>query len=69
MEYVLMIWTAVAAAGGGGAGGVHRVEYDWRPIATFPYSSPSSSSALERCQTAARDLNIKATHFRCIRIK
>lgn len=73
MEYILVIWTVVAIQGQGtGNYNMYR-EHDWRPIGVFQKDTTqgfnAGASGLERCEEAARQLNIKADKYRCVRSK
>jgi hypothetical protein len=70
MEYILVIWTIVASAGN--QFNTHD-KYDWRPIGVFQKDTTQGfnggASGLERCEEAARQLNINADRYRCVRSK
>jgi hypothetical protein len=71
--YILVIWTVVAVQGQGtGNYNMHR-ERDWRPIGEFQreegHIGPSYKTALEMCEAAARQLNLKPETYRCVRSK
>jgi len=72
MIYILMIWTAVAAADS--RGGPLTVKYDWRPLGEFQKEMGKSDpqlgkTAQEMCEQAARELGLKSENYRCIRSK
>ena len=71
--YILVIWTVVAIQGqGSGNYNMHR-EHDWRPIGEFHLEQGRSGgdykTALQICEEAARQLNLKPEKYRCIKAK
>lgn len=58
MEYVLVAWVVVSSTFCG------LFAKDWRTIATF--KTVGKESALEKCETAAKDLELNK--FKCIKI-
>lgn len=65
MTYILMIWTVVAMAGDRHQ---QAKAHDWRPIGEF-HQSENKLNALEKCESAGRQLGLKTENFRCVRSK
>lgn len=69
-DYILMLWTIVAANGGG----YGNISYDWRPMGEFHYTAAATFNerpieGLAKCEQAARDMGLKAERYRCVRSK
>lgn len=75
MVYILVIWTVVGYAGAGTQFNPRwEKEYDWRPIGEFvneagSFGSSKQRSALQMCQAAAQELNLKPERYRCLQAK
>ena len=63
MTYILMIWTVVAMAGDRHQ---QAKAHDWRPIGEF-HQLEGNISALDKCESAGRQLGIKSENYRCVR--
>lgn len=67
MTYILMIYTIVASAAG------TTTYSDWRPIgefhSAFVYPTEGSTSGLDKCEAAAKQLSLKPEKYRCVRSK
>ena len=64
MTYTLFIWTIVAHAY------TYNPHYDWRALTTVEslYEN-KEKDMLAKCQGVARQLNIPAEKYRCVRTK
>ena len=67
MEYILVIYTVVAAFGQGTGSYAPHEYHDWRPIGTFV--STNDKNAIDKCQDAAASLGVKTGNWRCVRSK
>lgn len=67
--YILMIWTVVGASDSNGS--PLKAYYDWRPLGEFHMEEGriNKRTALQMCEEAARQLNIKSDRYRCVRSK
>lgn len=66
MIYTLYIWTIVAMSGNG-CHNCQVKEYDWRPIGE--YHQFAGVSPKDKCEQAAKELDLKAERYRCVRSK
>lgn len=71
MIYILMLWTVVGYAGTGTS---TYTKHDWRPLGEFQAEISNSGlqtgkTAQQMCEDAARQLNLKADTYRCVRSK
>ncbi len=70
MIYALMLYTVVAMATPSGSSRPNS-EMDWRPIAEFKdfvtTSKASTTYAKDKCEQAAKEMNLKPEKYRCIR--
>ncbi len=71
MIYILMIWTVVGYAGMSHS---TAIKTDWRSLGEFHAELGNSGfqvgkTARQMCEDAARELNLKSEHYRCIRSK
>ena len=65
MLYGLFIWTVIAASSMGD-------RTDWRLLAElkpFSYKENTEAVMLEKCERAAKELNLSKERYRCVRLQ
>lgn len=72
MIYTLIFWTVVGYAGAGTQYSRDwKTEHDWRPLGEFHNEEGriGMKTAIQMCEEAARQLNLKTDRYRCVRSK